>query len=398
MKGKRKRRVWRWLGILTGTVIAVLAGATFYFVDWSNPKDLNDYMAAKLDKANIPGMAAVIIKDNRIERTLHYGYADKEAGIKVDENTIFQIASVSKTVTAAAVMKLEEQGVMKLDDAINTYLPEPIVHPDYPDTPITFRMLLSHTSGIEDNQDVYEGLYTIHEGGGDSPVTLEELVREYFRQDGKWYDAKQNFTPEKPGTAFAYSNIGYGLLGYLVEQLAGMSFDQFTREQIFEPLGMEDTYWFHSQMETGRLAIPYDDGKPLPPYSFATYPDGALKTTPEDYAKFMISMMPKEGAGEAALLQQNTIRQMLEPTAHDGKQAMGWSYSVLEELRLGDLNNGRLVGHGGSDPGVFTLVLFDPAEHNGMIIFMNQNVKLQPRVLNVYMAVKRLVSEAFPSS
>ncbi|PZD92959.1 hypothetical protein DNH61_25500 [Paenibacillus sambharensis] len=398
MKGKRKGRVWRWLGIVTGSLIAVLAGALIYFVDWSSPNNLEDYMAAKLDRARIPGMAAVIIKDNHIERKLHYGYADKEAGVKVDEDTIFQIASVSKTVTAAAVMKLEEQGVMKLDDAINDYLPEPILHPVYPETPITFRMLLSHTSGIKDNQEVYKSLYTIHEGGGDSPVTLEQLVREYFRQDGRWYDAEQNFTPDEPGTAFAYSNVGYGLLGYLIEQLAGMSFDQYTQKQIFEPLGMEDTYWFHSRMDTGRLAVPYEDGKPLPAYSFATYPDGALKTTPEDYAKFMISMMPKEGDSGTILLQRDTLGRMLEPAAHNGKQAMGWSYSVLDGLMLKSLNNGRIVGHGGSDPGVFTLVLFDPDKHNGVIIFMNQNVNLQPRVLNVYMAVKRLVSEAFPAA
>lgn len=337
MKIKRKKgRAWRIIGSIAGIVLIATAVTVAVQIDFSNSKDLGRFVDAKLDKSNMTGASIAIIKDNRLDRVIHHGEADSERGIPVSDNTLFQIASVSKLVTATAVMQLAERGAFQLDDDINDYLSFRVVHPKFPNSTITFRMLLSHTSGIDNNWDVYESLYTTHSGGGDSTISLEEFMNGFLLSDGKWYDEEKNFTADEPGTKFAYSNIGYGLLGYLVEEIAGIPFPEYSKKHIFDPLGMTETAWLHKDLANSeRLAIPYESqGNPLIPYSFPTYPDGTLKTTISDFAKFYMSIMNDGQGDNGAILAQTSIEEMLRPQSDDGKQALGWSYSVPKSLYL----------------------------------------------------------------
>jgi CubicO group peptidase (beta-lactamase class C family) len=116
-------------------------------------------------------------------------------------------------------MKLYDQGKLDLDDDINDYLPFRISHPNFPDEKITFRMLLAHTSSLRDNWEVYDSLYTLPEGG-DSPLELQSFVRDYFSEGGEFYSPSENFATEKPGQSFSYCNMGYSLLGALLEQIS----------------------------------------------------------------------------------------------------------------------------------------------------------------------------------
>ncbi|MCR2806660.1 serine hydrolase domain-containing protein [Paenibacillus soyae] len=397
MKEKRKKgRVWRIAGTILGVILVAIAVVVAVQVDFSNPKDLNEFVEAKMDKSGMTGASIAILKDNKVERIIHYGDADSENGSPVTDDTLFQIASVSKTVTATAVMQLVEKGAMKLDDDINGYLPFRVVHPKFPDTPITFRMLLSHTSGIDNNWEVYESLYTTHSGGGDSAVTLEQFMKGFLLPDGKWYDGEKNFTANEPGTTFAYSNIGYGLLGYLVEEISDMPFPEYSQKHIFDPLGMTDTVWLHKDLsDKDRLAVPYESkGNPLVPYSFPTYPDGTLKTTVSDFAKFYLAIM-NGGQGEnGSILSKDTLEEMLRPQSGDGKQALGWSYSLPEELYLKGAVQGKAVGHSGSDPGVLAITMMNPNNQSGVIVFFNQELDLNLRSLNLHSMMKRLIKEA----
>jgi CubicO group peptidase (beta-lactamase class C family) len=177
-----------------------------------------------MERAEIPGMAIGIISGGELIHVAGYGYADVEQGIPAEDSTIFMIASISKTVTATAMMVLESRGEIDLDDDINEYLPFRIVNPHVPDGTITFRTLLTHTSGIIDNWNVYDPLYTIDSGGGDSPVTLDRLMRGYFLPGGEYFDPDANFSTSPPGTQYEYSNIGYSLVGYLVQEISGTDF------------------------------------------------------------------------------------------------------------------------------------------------------------------------------
>lgn len=397
MKKKRKKgRIWKMIGLIFGVVLLALATVIFVQVDFSNPKDLEKFVQVKMEKSRMTGVSIAIIKDNKIDRMINYGNADSEQGKPITNGTVFQIASVSKTVTATAVMQLVEKGTIQLDDDINGYLPIRIVHPKFQDTPITFRMLLNHTSGIDNNWETYESLYTTHSGGGDSTVSLAQFMKEFLVPEGKWYDEAKNFTKEKPGSAFSYSNIGYGLLGYLVEEITKMPFPEYTQQQIFDPVGMKDTKWLHKDVPNKEaLAIQYDPNKkPLVPYSFPTYPDGALKTTSSDFAKFYMAIMNGGQADDGSILSPATLKVMFEPQSDENTQALGWSYSVLDSLYLEGTSQGTVVGHSGSDPGVLTITMFNPDNKSGLILFFNQELDLNLRSLNLHAMVKRLVKEA----
>lgn len=397
MKGKRKKgRVWKVIGFIFGVILLALAAVIFVQVDFTNPKDLDKFVQAKMEKSGMAGVSIALIKDNKIDRIINYGKADKEQGKPITNDTIFQIASVSKTVTATAAMQLIQKGDIGLDDDINSYLPFHIVHPKFPDTPITFRMLLNHTSGIDNNWDVYESLYTIHTGGGDSTVSLEQFMKDFLVPGGKWYDEEKNFTKEKPGSTFSYSNIGYGLLGYLVEVISKTPFPEYSQQHIFDPAGMTNTKWLHKDVRNKEvMSVQYDKkGKPLVAYSFPTYPDGTLKTTTSDFAKFYLEIMNGGEAYGGSILSSDTIHEMFKPQSDEGNQALGWSYSALDSLYLKGVSQGKVIGHNGSDPGVLSVTMFNPDNKSGLIIFFNQEIKLNLRVINLHSMIKRLVKES----
>ena len=164
-----------------------------------------------MKRADIIGMQVGYINESH-EWYRSYGVKDNKTKKRVNDSTLFMIASCSKPVTALAVLKLYDQGKIDLDDNINKYLPFSITNPFNPTDSITFRMLLSHTSSIKDNWEVLDPLYTL-ETGGDSPIELSDFIKDYFQQSGKYFDANENFFNEKPSEYWEYSNMGYALLG-----------------------------------------------------------------------------------------------------------------------------------------------------------------------------------------
>lgn len=385
-------KVLLWMGgSLIGIILLFLVVLALN-TDFSKIDDLQKDVDTKARKAQLMGISVAFIKGDQVDSTLQYGYADFQNSINVDENTVFQIASVSKTVTAVAVLQLYEKGLLNLDDNINDYLPYDIVHPYFPQKSITFRMLLSHTAGIDNNYDVYESFYTISSGGGDSPISLEDFVKEFLLPGGRYYDADKNFTKTAPGEAYFYSNPGYGLLGYLVEEISGMSFSDYCHVNIFEPLDMKNTTWLLKDTDINNLAIPYDENNSaLPHYSFPTYPDGALKTTPTEYSHLLIAMQNDGHYKNATILKPETIADMLTPVANNNHQALGWDYAVLDELFMKELNNGHQIGHTGGDPGVLSVVLFNPVNKTGVVVFMNKTISVDLKLINKYLLLKRIL-------
>lgn len=393
--GKLFLNILKWIGIVLLGIIFLAGIILAVNTDFSSPEDMATLIEKKADKGGITGISIAMIKEDEVVSTYQAGFADRENGKPVTDDTIFQIASVSKTVTATAVMQLYEQGLLDLDDDINQYLPFQIIHPLYSERPITFKMILSHTAGFNDHWEVYDSFYTIDSGGGDSDVSLEEFVQGYFVKDGQWYDANKNFTTDAPGIEYQYSNAGYALLGYLVERISGQSFPEYCKANIFIPLEMEHTTWLLKDTDISRLAIPYGEGdNALPHYSFATYPDGALKTTPEEYAHLLIAMMNGGQYKNKSILQPQTIAEMLTPVAREGKQALAWDYAVLEELMLGKVNDGVIIGHTGGDPGVCTMVVFNPDNKTGLVIFMNKGLEIDLKILNINLLFRRLLAGA----
>jgi len=364
-----------WLtGMLTVLLVIVVS---FFYTDLHllfrpRPSDFDSAIRQEMQTAKVPGAAVLTIREGQVDSVSVYGLADPEAGRAVSPDTLFTIASISKTVTATALMTLYEQGKFNLDDDINSYLPFEVRNPNFPDVPITFRMLLSHTSSIQDS-DVYDKYYTLNQTPvlPDSPIALGDYLKDYLSPDGKLYKAKDNFLTDAPGTKYTYSNTGFGLVGYLTERISGVSFAEYCKLAVFEPLGMDHTAWFYKDVDTKMMAVPYGynnllrQPKRIGFYSYPTYPDGALKTTVKEYARFLSVFINEGKTFEGkTFLQPETVKEML--TLHrfagmDTNLSVGLAWHSEDDIYM----------HDGGDPGISTFTYFDPNTNQGIIYFSN---------------------------
>lgn len=380
--------------------------------EWrTNQQELDDYIEAQRRALQIPGLAACILKGGRVVWSKGYGWADIAKRIPMDpDRTIQNIGSISKTFAATAVMQLWEKGKFPLDEDVSEKLPFPVRNPAHPDIPITYRLLLTHRSGIADGP-----AYSASYASGDPKISLEVWLKEYFTDGGQFHNAA-NFHPWKPGEKQAYSNLGFGLLGYLVERISGEAFSAYTKKNIFAPLGMRRTGWFLSEIDTATHAVPYAPGadtkgaveerevyrkmgllggnivkdpvsgahQPLSLYSFPNFPDGAMRTSVNELARLPLAYINNGSLGRTRLLAPDTVRLMLTPqTANPPGRGLCWEHEEREGQRY--------WGHNGADPGVRTLLSFRPSDGIGVIVFINRDgVNLSPLNARLFQEAARL--------
>lgn len=265
-----------------------------------------------IQKEQVPGLVALVMKDGKIVYHSAKGLSDVESGRKMEKNSIFRIASQTKAITSTAIMMLWEEGKFRLDDPISKFIPE-FKNPQvlntfrYGDTTftakastkeITIRHLLTHTSGLGygviDGDERMRMIY--HKAGVMDLFTTENItIGESVKRLAKLP------LHHEPGTKYTYSE-GLDVLGYLVEIVSGMPFDKFLETRIFDPLGMNDTRFYLNEAQAPRLVTVQTrkDGKwaayPVTFYDPAYPKTGAktffsggagLSSTTEDYAKFL---------------------------------------------------------------------------------------------------------------
>ena len=335
--------------------------------DFRDETELLNFIESTMETHLIPGLSISIAKGGNIVWDKHFGYANVNESTLVDKNTMFILSSASKTVTATALMHLFQQDLFTLNDNVNDYLSFDIIHPDYPEVPITFKMLLSHTSGIKDNWDFMPFYDT------DSPLELNYYLNQYFTSGGEFYDSDLNFTDHTPGTSFSYSNIGAALVGLLTEEISGQPFNEYCIENIFEPLGMDNAYWFLSEIENlNQVAVPHqlaegsnDSLAVLENYGYSDYPAGQLRTTSNELAKFLSAFNNDGLYNGIKLLNLETIEVMktihYPDVAYD--QGLIWYYKSL--------NGSNLFGHGGSDLGSVTEMFLSSSDNIGIVLLSN---------------------------
>ncbi len=391
-------------GAVLGTAIGCRPG--------QGTSDLDAFVTEILELERAPGFAGAIVVGDRLEWSAGYGWADIGREIAMSPDTLQNIGSISKTVTATAIMQLWEAERFQLDDDVGRYLPYGVTNPRYPEMPITFRQLLTHRSSIKDGP-AYRESYAC----GDPVVTLSKWIEEYMKPGGDYYSPEENFhswepgTMEPPSSPRAYSNVAFGLLGVLVEHISDRPFNEYCRESIFSPLGMSDSGWFLTEVDTGRHAVPYtlvpqdfelpEDrtmesylpaGDPaessLTPgayfahclYSFYNYPDGLVRTSINELSRFLRVYMNGGVFDGAQILQPATIRLMLS-NDHFGR-GLCWS---TRSLSSGDL----LWGHGGGDPGIATYMGFRQRDKVGVLLFYNYDSPGQ----GMWAILERLIAE-----
>ncbi|MAV64667.1 MAG: hypothetical protein CMG00_05705 [Candidatus Marinimicrobia bacterium] len=377
-----------------------------------NEQQLLDLINSIVVENNIPGLSVTFVKGQDVVWDSYFGFSNIDENIQVDENTMFILSSVSKTITATALMQLWESNLFDINESINNYLPFDVIHPGFLNTPITFKMLLSHTSGISDNW----GFMPYYDG--DSPIDLQYYLEQYLTTEGDYYDSNLNFTNSEPGTNFEYSNIAVALIGLLIQEISNQPFNDFCRSNIFEPLGMENTYWFLSEIEDlNKVAMPYlidgasgdscseigcfyvqgnscfcdpscldyqdccpdynnvcvENNNDISPfnaymhYGYSDYPSGQLRSTSKDLSKFMSAYMNDGIQDGVRILNSQTIdyiKTIHYPSANSS-QGLIWYYK--------NQSGRELIGHNGGDTGSLTEMFFSPSNEVGVVLLTNSS-------------------------
>jgi CubicO group peptidase (beta-lactamase class C family) len=347
-------------------------------------------IARWMEKKCVPGLAACIVKGDRIVWSKGYGMANLAKNIPfTPDRTLFQIASISKTFTATAIMQLRDSGMFDLADDVNRFLKFPVRNPRHPDRALTFKHLLTHSSSIAEGEVLYS-LYAV----GDPTTSLKDVVTQYFTPDGSLWSRK-NFKKHAPGEKQVYSNAGFALLGYLVEVISKKPLEDYLQENVFSVLKMNETSFYISKLDRDRQACAYTfededvdylcegdgDGNLLPEgvspsigynehalYSYPSLADGMVRTSVNQLAHFMIAMMNGGRFEDNQLLKDDTVKEMLT-YEKIGKKSD-------DEVGLCWLRDGNFWGHDGSDPGCTTAMKFNPASKIGFIVFANAEADL----------------------
>ncbi len=321
---------------------------------------LIDTIEKEMKAKKITGLSLAVSTSDGLVWAQGYGLANKKDATPFTETTISNVGSVSKLVTAAAIMRLVEKGLVELDKPVTTYIPEfnPVGVEDYIN-PITVRMLLNHESGLE--SDAFQDFYLGYETPEDFPYSYRRAV-----------DAvNQSGVVRKPYEIFSYCNLGYSLLGLIVERSCGLSFQESVKELVFDPLGMQDSSFNITDIPSDRMAMGYLQGKAEPVPYIRDMPAGSLNTTAIDMGIFLQSILGSYTSGEG-LLSQQTVKEIFAPSnsdvAYDLDFQVGLTWWIVDFKKLpGEF----IVGHGGDLPPYHALVIMLPERDISVFAMVN---------------------------
>jgi len=303
-------------------------------------KDFNETVNELLEIGHIPGLSACIIKNESVVWSDGFGYRDVKNKINATDDTVHPIASVTKLITATAIMQLYEQNKFELDDNVSEYLGFDLKNPNYPNINITFRMLLAHQSSL---------------AGWTYEYFLNFMLLGYPRSWLKDYlipgrilynpNAWKNYAP---GTDVFYSGINTELLGLLIEILSEQPYEEYVKENILVPLEMYNTSFYLSSFKPYILANQYiwlGFYFPIPHFVYGNHAAGGLYSTVLDLSHFLIAYIKNGTYKNYQLLEPETIDEMFTlqyPDSFDGvsRYGLGWYF-------WNNSDNVSFCGHGG---------------------------------------------------
>lgn len=305
-----------------------------------------------------PGCAVGVSVGGRLVLERAYGMANLEHGVRNRPDTIFEAGSVSKQFTAAAILLLAREGRVKLDDPVRTHVPE---IPDY-GTPLTIRHLVNHTSGLRD----WGSLASIAGSPRGSRVHTHAHVLDILSRQ-----RALNFTP---GSHYSYSNSGYNLMAVIVSRVSGMSFAEFTRQRLFEPLGMTRTSWRddYTRLVRDRAAAyavaPGAGFREDMPFEHV-HGNGGLLTTVGDLVRWNENFVTPI-VGDAAFVRE---QQLPVPFTNGTMQRYAFG------LMLGSYKGVPEVSHGGATAGYRAFLGRYPDQHVSVAVLCNAGSASAPQ-------------------
>jgi CubicO group peptidase (beta-lactamase class C family) len=337
------------------------------------------------------GFAVSIVNDKGTLYQKGFGFSDIKTQKQYTDSTIQNIGSISKTFVGLALLKAQELGKLKLDDPINKYLPFKVFNPNFPNIDITIRHLATHTSTIVDNEFYLTKNYFLKENQDligmnlvfdetqvfnpkDSVVSMEIFLSNLLTEKGKWNN-KETFSKDKSGEIYEYSNIGTTLAAFVIEKATGETFDKFTAKHIMKPLKMNASGWHFEDINFNNYSKLYENPKTvLPFYSMVSYPDGNFITSINDLSLYLTELI-KGYNGNGTILSKESFKEYFRPQLEgknfidrNDKNPFSESYNVGIFMGFGYTG---YIGHTGGDPGVGSIMFFDPKNNIGRILIIN---------------------------
>lgn len=326
----------------------------------------------------IPGLAIGIIEDGQVAYSKGFGLAEFGTDRAVTPETVFQLGSVSKTVVAIAIMQLKEQGKIDLDAPVMTYLPYfRLAEGNYKE--ITIRHLLSHRAGLPYSLVGYDYYASDYQ----SPEYDEEALERHVR------DLAQVSVWGTPGERGSYSDLGFEILGDVIAKVSDQSFEAYTQEHIFAPLGMQHTSFMVRDIPPDLLAAPHilqNHTKLVVnsyfPYSRQHAPSSHLFSNVDDMTRYALAYLNRDQLGEAGILPAAAFEEMwgttyeIDVCLQNDKYGLGWC--------VGDRAGHRVVDHGGMDVGFQSEIVMAPDDGLAVVLMVNRDYEvwdLAPEVM-----------------
>lgn len=342
------------------------------------------WLEAQKDFENIPSITALVVNDQEILWSGAFGNSNAAQQTKADVSTICSICSMTKSFTAVAIMNLVDKGKLNLDDSVKDILPFYKVKQKFPEGgTVTVRSLLSHSSGLPRNTE-----------------------HSYFTGPDFLFPSKTEFrsvlkdmeTESEVGTAVSYSNVGYALLGEIIEKVSGMPYETYIMNEIISPLKMTSTYMEtipdNDKKATGYTAINRDGTRE--PIINSEFKFKAMKsamglwTSIHDLAEYASWQFRLRDANAAEILKPSTLRSMhsLEVAGKSDENSWGLGFAVSK-----DSNGDDWVMHGGTCPGFVSMLQLNVTTKMGYAIMINANRVSTFKYLN---GIKQIMSKVKP--
>ncbi|MGH7467922.1 MAG: serine hydrolase domain-containing protein [Longimicrobiales bacterium] len=315
---------------------------------------LDSFMPAAMQRYHIPGAAVSFVRGDQVALTRSYGVAERETGRSVTAETPFRVASVSKTLTAAALMRLVQRGDLTLETDVSRVLKRLQLRGDARGV-VTLAHLLTHTAGLDEQRSLDRAV---------SPSAAEPL--------GAYLKRRMPARVMPPGVVISYSNFGYALLANIVEEVSGQLFPEFVQREVFAPTGMLRST-FDQLRPPNDLARGYDyrDGVyHLKPFRYDNaIGDGALMTTAADMGRFLAMLLSRGELHGTRVLSDSSVTLMLTRRFTNHPGLPGMCLGLYESFR----NGHRVVMHEGSmDEGFESLLFLIPDARMGLFLVYNQ--------------------------
>jgi CubicO group peptidase (beta-lactamase class C family) len=321
--------------------------------------DLDGWIGEVLNRHPAAGFALGVVRDGRLAFFGAHGPADIDPATPITQDSVFRIASITKTMTAIAVMQLHEEGIVDLDAPADDYLRAYRLIPAKGSSrPATVRHLLTHTAGIPELLHATDLLRPDWSDSValDAPLpTLAEVYGKGIRLHGE------------PGTTFTYSNHGFATLQQLVEDVSGRPFDRYLRERIFEPLGMADTDLLRADRLLSRLATGFELSarglRPITDRAWVTPGASSVYSTTADMARYIAALMDGGSNEHGTILRPETMAAMFAPQFQPDPRVPGMGLGFDRVDAGGHL----VIGHGGILPGFNSQMFVAPDDGVGVI-------------------------------